>query len=139
MFVLNSQMGSHMKKAIFEEQTAKALMKWQKAAKERRKLRKAGEDVPLGNVSGDNTPSRGSSPLHLLHKYKTNPDLENSVSYPNSPRAYHSDVDFSDLEGPALNSSDDQNTRRDQSQQHKENAETVQKEAQYSDFSFSMS
>ncbi|KAG6767120.1 hypothetical protein POTOM_028299 [Populus tomentosa] len=32
-------MGSHMKKAIFEEQTSKAIKKWQKSAKERRRLK----------------------------------------------------------------------------------------------------
>lgn len=110
LYALVTQMGSHMKKAIFEEQTAKALMKWQKAAKERRKLRKAGGDMSPDLMSGNTTPSRGSSPIHLLHKYKTNSDIENSINNP-TPRPYHSDADYSETEGPALNSSDDQNAR----------------------------
>lgn len=110
-------MGSHMKKAIFEEQTAKALQKWQKAAKERRKLRKAGggggEVSPSisGFMSGENTPSHGSSPMHLLHKYKTNytssttHDIESVVSSPG--RAYHSETELSETEAPARLSADD--------------------------------
>lgn len=129
-------MGSHMKKAIFEEQTAKALMKWQKAAKERRKLRKGGGDVSPDLTSGNTTPSRGSSPIHLLHKYKTSPDIESSISYP-SPRAYNSDAEYSEIEGPALNSSDDQNSRSHKSPD-KDIVET-ERETYSSDFSFSKS
>ncbi|GMP73179.1 hypothetical protein CsSME_00031009 [Camellia sinensis var. sinensis] len=91
-------MGSHMKKAIFEEQTAKALKKWQKAAKDRKKLRKKEGGTPDNSVSGltsgENTPSRGSSPIYLLHKHKVSssagPELE---SVPNSPRSYQSYLD----------------------------------------------
>ncbi|KAI8031766.1 hypothetical protein LOK49_LG01G03367 [Camellia lanceoleosa] len=93
------QMGSHMKKAIFEEQTAKALKKWQKAARDRKKLRKKEGGTPdnsvSGLISGENTPSRGSSPIYLLHKHKVSssagPELE---SVPNSPRSYQSDLDL---------------------------------------------
>ncbi|KAJ0974523.1 hypothetical protein J5N97_016488 [Dioscorea zingiberensis] len=83
LYALVTQMGSHMKKAIFEEQTAKALQKWRQAARERKKQRDAN--------SGDNTPSRGSSPLHLLHKYRTSssPDVESVRSSP--MHYYHSD------------------------------------------------
>lgn len=90
-----------MKKAIFEEQTAKALKKWQQAAKEKKKLRDAGLDTAsFGYMSGENTPSRGSSPVHLLHKYKkgsTDPE-----SNPSSPMFYHSDNEFPDMEAPTL-------------------------------------
>jgi len=86
-----------MKKAIFEEQTAKALKKWQKVAKDKRKLmRKAGVDVPSGTMSGEATPSQGTSPIHLLHKYKPNQTDTDSVLY--SPRSYQSETDLSDTE-----------------------------------------
>ncbi|KAJ7966992.1 MLO-like protein [Quillaja saponaria] len=101
LYALVTQMGSHMKRAIFEEQTTKALMKWQKAAKERRKLRKAGADASSsGFMSGETTPSQGTSPLHLLHKYRPSSqgDLE---SVQNSPRSYQSDTELSDMEGSA--------------------------------------
>ena len=106
-------MGSHMKKAIFEEQTAKAIKKWQKAARERKKLRKAGvTDVSSsGFMSGDNTPSHNSSPIHLLHKYKINSNDIGSVL--SSRKAYHSETELFEIEGPARPSSnDDHETRR---------------------------
>lgn len=66
-------MGSHMKKSIFEEQTSKALKNWHKNAKDnQKKLRKAGEAASPGYACSENsTPSRGSSPLHLLHNHKS--------------------------------------------------------------------
>lgn len=100
---LNVQMGSHMKKAIFEEQTAKALKNWQKAAKQRKKLRKAGDASSSGFVSGENTPSQGSSPLHLLHNQKHRSNQSDLESVLNSPRSvsYQSDTDLSEREGSA--------------------------------------
>ncbi|KAF6154305.1 hypothetical protein GIB67_026761 [Kingdonia uniflora] len=97
LYALVTQMGSHMKQAIFEEQTAMALKKWQKAAKDRKKLRKAGEGIDI-SMSGESTPNIGSSPIHLLHKYKSNTgDIESIL---NSPRSYQSETDFSEPEPP---------------------------------------
>lgn len=80
-------MGSHMKKAIFEEQTAKAVMKWRKNAKDKVKQREAGLD---GMMSADTTPSHsrptspgrggGSSPVHLLNKYRGRSEDPESAS-----------------------------------------------------------
>ncbi|XP_038972433.1 MLO protein homolog 1-like [Phoenix dactylifera] len=108
LYALVTQMGSHMKKAIFEEQTAKALIRWRQAAKERKKHRDAKSDA--GYLSGENTPSQGSSPIHLLHKYKLNSvDVE---SIPSSPRFYHSDNDNSEMEAPPfVNHGDSEPTR----------------------------
>ncbi|KAF7829466.1 MLO protein-like protein 1-like [Senna tora] len=92
LYALVTQMGSHMKKAIFEEQTAKALKKWQKAAREKSKLKKGGDgdaspSISIsgsGYVSGETTPSQGTSPIHLLHKY-------NPTTQPlSSPKSHHS-------------------------------------------------
>ncbi|KAH0974483.1 hypothetical protein GBA52_016382 [Prunus armeniaca] len=103
LYALITQMGSHMKKAIFEEQTAKALKNWQKAAKQRKKLRKAGDASSSGFVSGENTPSQGSSPLHLLHNQKHRSNQSDLESVLNSPRSasYQSDTDLSEREGTA--------------------------------------
>ncbi|KAK1274488.1 hypothetical protein QJS04_geneDACA009796 [Acorus gramineus] len=104
LYALVTQMGSHMKKAIFEEQTAKALMKWQKAAKERKKHRQAagGGDSVSGYMSGDTTPSRGTSPVHLLHKFKANSAAADVESIPNSPSHYASDNEISEMEAPTF-------------------------------------
>lgn len=93
------QMGSHMKKSIFEEQTAQALKKWQKAAKERKKLRKAGGDIAPGSLGGENTPSHGASPLHLLRNHKYRSSTNEVESAPTSPKSCQSDTDLSDKEG----------------------------------------
>ncbi len=92
-------MGSHMKKAIFEEQTAKALKKWHKAAMDRKKLRQTGVDSSSVFMSGENsTPSQGTSPIHLLHKYQSNKSDFEADLY--SPRSYQSDqTDLSEIEG----------------------------------------
>lgn len=106
-------MGSHMKKSIFEEQTAKALKKWQKAAKERRRSRNkaaAGADKcssimsihghgspsppSSGFLSGENTPSQGASPIHLLHHYKHRSNQQDIESV----RSYQSDNELSEIE-----------------------------------------
>ncbi|RYR48836.1 hypothetical protein Ahy_A07g034902 isoform B [Arachis hypogaea] len=93
-------MGSHMKKAIFEEQTAKAIKKWQKTAKNRTKLRKAGMDnvSNSGYMSGETTPSQGTSPIHLLHKYKPSSNHTDTESVLYSPRSYPSDTELSETE-----------------------------------------
>ncbi|KAK4434107.1 MLO protein1 [Sesamum alatum] len=103
LYTLVTQMGSHMKKSIFEEQTAKALKKWHQAAKQRKKMRKAGTGAGASNagfMSGETTPTQGSSPLHLLHNYKHRssgaPDTD---SLPLSPRSYASDSEISELDG----------------------------------------
>ncbi|XP_024020102.1 LOW QUALITY PROTEIN: MLO protein homolog 1 [Morus notabilis] len=99
LYALITQMGSHMKQAIFEEQTARALKNWQKTARARKKQRKISVDASSsGFMSGENTPSQGASPLHLLHAQKhrsTQSDLESVI---NSPRSYQSDTDLSDLD-----------------------------------------
>uniref|UniRef100_A0A0E0K8A3 MLO-like protein n=1 Tax=Oryza punctata TaxID=4537 RepID=A0A0E0K8A3_ORYPU len=89
LYALVTQMGSNMKKTIFEEQTMKALMNWRKTAREKKKLRDA--DEFLAQMSGDTTPSRGasptpsrgSSPVHLLHKHRVR--SEDPPSAPASP------------------------------------------------------
>lgn len=114
-------MGSHMKKAIFEEQTANALKRWRKNAKRKVKQNRtsnhgasstrsssgftsrsrflsgfqSGEATPSGFRSGETTPTHGSSPLHLLRRYKTMGDIEMSDV---SEMHYLSEYETSNLE-----------------------------------------
>jgi mlo protein len=86
LYALVTQMGSHMKTAVFEEQTAKALRKWQKAAKERNKVRRGG-----GDAAGSASPMSGStSPLYLLQNH----NHHSATSQPPTPD-YHSDLEAS--------------------------------------------
>eukprot|EP01018_Ginkgo_biloba_P015676 Gb_32377 [translate_table: standard] len=89
-----------MKKAIFEEQTANALKKWHRAAKKKRKHAKKSGVV----ISGTNTPSQGSSPIHLLHRYKSTGDLERGQTSPEvSPSEYEmSDVGIDGSSSPPI-------------------------------------
>ncbi|CAN0927335.1 MLO protein homolog 1 [Linum grandiflorum] len=126
LYSLVTQMGSNMKQAIFEEQTAKALKKWQKAAQDRKKLKQSAAASPLSSsaassplpkfklggggggqvlTSGESTPSTMASPVHLLHnfKYRSNePDIEDVPCAP----CYNSDTDASELGSVGGNGSD---------------------------------
>nr|AAK60567.1 MLo1 protein [Triticum aestivum] len=91
LYALVTQMGSNMKRSIFDEQTAKALTNWRNTAKEKKKVRDT--DMLMAQMIGDATPSRGaspmpsrgSSPVHLLHKGMGRSDDPQST--PTSPRA----------------------------------------------------
>lgn len=97
-------MGSQMKKSIFEEQTSKALKKWHQSAKDnQKKLRKAGEAASSGYAcSENNTPSRGSSPVHLLHNHKcSSTDQSESIVHNALPclsEIHHEDLEASNHE-----------------------------------------
>ncbi|KAK1604636.1 hypothetical protein QYE76_028309 [Lolium multiflorum] len=89
LYALVTQMGSNMKRTIFDEQTAKALQNWRNTARERKKTRDT--DMLTAQMIGDATPSRGTSPVpsrgaspvHLLHKSKKRSD--DFESAPTSP------------------------------------------------------
>ncbi|KAI3797086.1 hypothetical protein L1987_39777 [Smallanthus sonchifolius] len=101
-FFLWTVMGSQNKRSIFEEKTSKALKKWQKNAKERKRLRELSGGARVVDISNSgirspgNTPSGGSSPIHLLHKNNhRSSTLESEIDIPPSP----SDMELSDIEG----------------------------------------
>lgn len=105
LYALVTQMGSHMKQAIFEEQTATALKRWQKNAKKNLKQNRTSNHSSSRYASrsgsssrfqsGQTTPTHGSSSLHLLHRYKSMGDIESPEV---SERYYHSEYEASDLE-----------------------------------------
>jgi mlo protein len=93
-----------MKKVIFEEQTADALQRWQKNAKKKVKRQRKSDHpssglasrsvLSSGVQSGETTPTQGSSPLHLLRRYKTMGDINTPDI---SERYYHSEYEASEL------------------------------------------
>ncbi|CAI0434800.1 unnamed protein product [Linum tenue] len=121
LYSLVTQMGSNMKQAIFEEQTAKALRKWQKAAQDRKKLRQAGAKGGGGGgsvlTSGETTPSTTASPVHLLHNFNHRSTQHDIEDVPCAPY-YHSDTDASEFEsgggGSDRNGHVDETRRRDE-------------------------
>ncbi|PHU26815.1 MLO-like protein 8 [Capsicum chinense] len=92
LYALITQMGSHMKKSIFDEQTSKALKKWHMAVKKRTGAR--GDRSPTRTLGSASPRSAMSSPVHpagaALHRYKTTGHSSRFQGY--------SDQEASDLE-----------------------------------------
>ncbi|GAB4836465.1 hypothetical protein Ancab_001376 [Ancistrocladus abbreviatus] len=80
LYALVTQMGSSIKPAMFSERVAKALVGWHQSA--RKRLRQT-ESVPAFS-SRPSTPSRGSSPLYLLHRHQENKGDASQASLPRS-------------------------------------------------------
>ncbi|PKU72837.1 MLO-like protein 10 [Dendrobium catenatum] len=107
LYALVSQMGSDMKRSIFDEQTNRALKKWHQAVRKRHKK----GNSPSPTITPGSTPrtSPTSSPNHLLHRYKTTGhsdmmqtryylDQENERSEMIETAPYFSDRDNSETE-----------------------------------------
>ncbi|XP_021301126.1 MLO-like protein 10 [Herrania umbratica] len=130
LYALVTQMGSRMKKSIFDEQTSKALKKWHMAAKKKRG--KAGRP-PTRTLGGSASPaSTVHSTGHTLQRFKTTGHSTRS-SY-----AYE-DHDMSDLEAEPLSPTSSTNLiiRADDEEQATEISETHHVEGKNEDdFSF---
>ncbi|RZC48612.1 hypothetical protein C5167_017040 [Papaver somniferum] len=87
LYALVTQMGSTMKKSIFDEQTSKAIMKWRAAAKKKN----------VGKSTRSTGPSVTSTPSHPLHRFKTTGHSTRSFMSSLSNKAY-SDTELSDME-----------------------------------------
>lgn len=78
LYALITQMGSNMKKSIFDEQTSKALKKWHMAVKKKKEGRGERSSGTLGG-------SPMASPVHpsgpTLHRFKTTGHSTRAVSY----------------------------------------------------------
>ncbi|KAK9135625.1 hypothetical protein Syun_014955 [Stephania yunnanensis] len=90
LYALVTQMGSTMKKSIFDEETSKALRKWRQAAK---KKTREGRSPRSSNAS----PMQ--SPLHTLHRFMTTGHSTRS----STPGRRYSDHDLSDVETDEAN------------------------------------
>lgn len=87
------QMGSTMKPTIFNERVATALKNWHHTAKKHiKESRHSGMATPMSSRPA--TPSRGTSPIHLLRYYRGEID-----SLPTSPRKSNFDMDNWDNDG----------------------------------------
>uniref|UniRef100_A0A1D1YET4 MLO-like protein n=2 Tax=Anthurium amnicola TaxID=1678845 RepID=A0A1D1YET4_9ARAE len=94
LYALVSQMGSHMKRSIFDEQTSKALRKWRLAAKRRRGKSPTGSALRTPGESPSVSPR--ASPVHPIHRFKTTGHSTNALA--RSRRDYYSDQELSDAE-----------------------------------------
>ncbi|KAM7515991.1 hypothetical protein LguiA_005574 [Lonicera macranthoides] len=91
LYALIAQMGSHMKKSIFDEQTAKALKHWRMAVKKKHggksPSRTPGGGSPMASSMSSSTINSSAA---MLHRFKTTGHSTRSVTY--------GDHDASDLE-----------------------------------------
>ncbi|KAJ9698172.1 hypothetical protein PVL29_007316 [Vitis rotundifolia] len=93
LYALVTQMGSTMKPTIFNDRVATALRTWHHTAKKNIKHNKhSGLATPMS--SRPTTPSRGTSPAHLLRYYRSDMD-----SLQTSPRRSNLDMGHWETDG----------------------------------------
>ncbi|PON63166.1 Mlo-related protein [Trema orientale] len=80
LYALVTQMGSGMKKSIFDEQTSKALKKWHMAVKKKQGGGR-GPKSPTVTLGGSSTVSKVHSSGHTLHRFKTTGHSTRSSAY----------------------------------------------------------
>uniref|UniRef100_A0A5K1GKZ4 MLO-like protein n=8 Tax=Nymphaea colorata TaxID=210225 RepID=A0A5K1GKZ4_9MAGN len=100
-------MGSHMKRSIFDDQTSKALRKWQQAAKKK-------HEKPTGG-------SPKASPEHIERVMTTGRQARSRSIRLGGSRTYYSDHEVSDIEAdpsPRLPSGGGNHDIRPSEEQH---------------------
>ncbi|PNY08579.1 MLO-like protein 8-like [Trifolium pratense] len=95
LYALVTQMGSRMKKSIFDEQTSKALKKWHNTVKKKKGLKLGKSSVrTVDGSTPDSTVHSSTSPK--LHRYKTTGHSTRTVSpYGDDQDDYQSDIELS--------------------------------------------
>ncbi|KAF1872053.1 hypothetical protein Lal_00012274 [Lupinus albus] len=96
LYALVTQMGSRMKKSIFDEQTAKAIKKWHLGAKTKNKLGLGKSSVRSADGSttvGSTIQSSGPK----LQRYKTTGHSTRIMSSFDDQDNYHSDIEMSPI------------------------------------------
>ncbi|KAK1369790.1 hypothetical protein POM88_035882 [Heracleum sosnowskyi] len=98
LYALIAQMGSNMKKSIFDEQTAKALKNWRMAVKKkhggRSPTRSLGDSSPTPSMASTSMSSTLHSATSKLHRFKTTGHATRSFTY--------DEQDMSDLEADPI-------------------------------------
>ncbi|XP_076907081.1 MLO-like protein 9 [Bidens hawaiensis] len=101
LYALLSQMGSNMKKSIFDEQTAKAIKQWRMGVKKKQKLggRSPGRSTANNSLTGSPVHSMASTVFPtagaMLHRFKT-------TGYSTRSNYTYDDTDASDIEAEPL-------------------------------------
>ncbi|KAK7250753.1 hypothetical protein RIF29_33407 [Crotalaria pallida] len=93
LYALVTQMGSRMKKSIFDEQTSKALKKWHMGAKKKQglKLGKSNVRTVDGSTIGSTIHSSGPT----LHRFKTTGHSTRTMSTYDDQNDYNYDIELS--------------------------------------------
>ncbi|CAL5197389.1 unnamed protein product [Lathyrus oleraceus] len=94
LYALVTQMGSRMKKSIFDEQTSRALKKWHNAVKKKHGLKLGKSSVRTMDGSTSTMQSTSTSPT--LHRHNTTNHSTRTVSaYDDDRDLYQSDIELS--------------------------------------------
>ncbi|CAL0330807.1 unnamed protein product [Lupinus luteus] len=116
LYALLTQMGSTMKKSIFDEQIKKALLQWRMDAKKNQRLKDRKSSVGTADGSTNGSTMHSSGPT--LHRFKTTGHSTRTISLNDDQDDYHSDIEIS----PMLPTSSRLNVRVDHGDQEaKEN------------------
>ncbi|XP_047976438.1 MLO-like protein 6 [Salvia hispanica] len=100
LYALVTQMGSNMKPTIFNDRVARALRNWHHTA--RKHVKESRQTTPLSSRPA--TPSRHTSPIHLLRHYC--PEMDNSDTESPSPSRFQRPVSHMDAEVELSSSQD---------------------------------
>ncbi|TKY58388.1 MLO protein 8 [Spatholobus suberectus] len=95
LYALVTQMGSRMKKSIFDEQTSKALKKWHMAVKKKQGLKLGNSRVRA--MDGSTTDSTKHSSGPTLHRFKTTGHSTRTMSPYDDQDDYQSDTELSPI------------------------------------------
>ncbi|CAA6673444.1 unnamed protein product [Spirodela intermedia] len=98
IYALVSQMGSRMKRSVFDEQTAKAIVNWQNLAKKRRGGGKSSTHSPFRTPTESRKGSPSASPARPLQRFMT---TGHATAMTTLPRQYYSDNELTDNEPEA--------------------------------------
>ncbi|KAK3021362.1 hypothetical protein RJ639_045995 [Escallonia herrerae] len=107
LYALVTQMGSSMKPTIFNERVAKALHNWHQSAKKHIKQNRRHPDSLTPLSSRPSTPMHGTSPVHLLHYYRS--EVDSIFTSPSISGNYEKELE-GELEGSAFPSHNHDNT-----------------------------
>ncbi|CAA7410681.1 unnamed protein product [Spirodela intermedia] len=98
LYALVSQMGSRMKRSVFDEQTSKAIKKWQQVAKKRRGGGKSSTHSPFRTPTESRSGSPSASPARPMQRFMT---TGHATAMTTLPRRYYSDNELTDNEPEA--------------------------------------
>ncbi|XP_027346490.1 MLO-like protein 10 isoform X2 [Abrus precatorius] len=93
LYALVTQMGSRMKKSIFDEQTSKALKKWHMAVKKKQGVKLGKSSVRT--MDGSTTDSTIHSSGPTLHRFKTTGHSTRTMSTYGDQDDYQTDIELS--------------------------------------------
>lgn len=119
------QMGTNIKHSIFDEQTSKALKKWQMTVKKKHGTAKLGKST-APSMERSTPGSTVSSPGHILHRFKTtgHSTRSSAYDYEDQDHEYESDIELSSISTRSLLVKVDNDEQQAEDTHHSKGGET---------------